>query len=328
MMAKIYREEDASLEPLRDRVIVVVGYGSQGRAQALNLRDSGLRVVLGLRPTGSSWKTAKKEGFEVMAIEEAVGMADVVLFLIPDMSQPQVFEEKIRSNLRGGTGLDFAHAFNIQYGLISPPDDIDVFMVAPKAPGLKVREAFTQGSGVPALVAVHQNHTGHALEKALAVAKGIGVTRIGCIETTFREEVETDLIGEQCVLVGGLVELIKNGFEVLTEHGYQPEVAYFEVLNEAKLIMDLIHDHGITGMLRAVSDTAKYGGLTVGPRVLDEGVKENMEKAAARVLDGSFTEEWIREYGVGGVLERLMGEISSHQIELVGRRLRGMANME
>ncbi len=327
-MAKIFRDEDASLESLRDKVIAVVGYGSQGRAQALNLRDSGLNVTIGLRPTGSSWKRAKEEGFEVKAIEEAVSKADVVLFLIPDMSQPQVFEEKIKPNLRGGRGLCFAHAFNIHYGLISLPEDIDVFMVAPKAPGIKVREAFTQDSGVPALVAVLQNPTGHALEKALAVAKGIGVTRIGCIETTFKEEVETDLIGEQCVLVGGLVELIKNGFEVLTEHGYQPEVAYFEVLNEAKLIMDLIHAHGMTGMLRAVSDTAKYGGLTVGPKVLDDRVKENMEKAAAKVLDGSFTEEWIREYGVGGVLERLMGEISGHQIELVGRKLRRMAGME
>ncbi|MDT7889433.1 MAG: ketol-acid reductoisomerase, partial [Desulfurococcales archaeon] len=240
-MARIYRDQDASLDPLVGKVIAVIGYGSQGRAQALNLRDSRLDVIIGLR-RGRSWEEASREGFKVYSVGEAVRRADVVLMLIPDMAQPEVWRSEVEPNLRRGMVIDFAHGFNIRFNLIRPPSDVDVIMVAPKAPGRKVREEFLRGRGVPALVAVHNNYSGKALEYALAIAKGIGATRAGVIETTFAEETETDLIGEQTVLVGGLLELLKKGFEVLVELGYQPEVAYFEVINEAKLIMDLIYE--------------------------------------------------------------------------------------
>jgi len=279
-MARVYTDSDASLEPLKNKTIAVIGYGIQGRAQAMNLRDSGLRVIVGLRKGGKSWDLAVAERFEVYEVEEAVKRADVVLVLIPDMEQPKVWERQIGPFLKEGAVVDFAHGFNIHYGLIKPPRHVDVVMVAPKAPGKAVREEFLAGRGVPALVAVHQDYSGSALKYALALAKGIGATRAGVIETTFAEETETDLIGEQIVLVGGLMELIKRGFEVLVEMGYQPEVAYFEVLNEAKLIMDLIWQRGIYGMLNGVSDTAKYGGLTVGPKVIDEDVKDKMRQAA------------------------------------------------
>jgi ketol-acid reductoisomerase (EC 1.1.1.86) len=286
-MARVYTDSDASLEPLKNKTIAVIGYGIQGRAQAMNLRDSGLRVVVGLRKGGKSWDLAVAERFEVYEVEEAVKRADVVLVLIPDMEQPKVWERQIGPFLKEGAVVDFAHGFNIHYGLIKPPRHVDVVMVAPKAPGKAVREEFLAGRGVPALVAVHQDYSGSALKYALALAKGIGATRAGVIETTFAEETETDLIGEQIVLVGGLMELIKRGFEVLVEMGYQPEVAYFEVLNEAKLIMDLIWQRGIYGMLNGVSDTAKYGGLTVGPKVIDEDVKDKMRQAALRVKAAS-----------------------------------------
>ncbi len=322
-MAKIFRDEDASLEPLKDKTIAVIGYGSQGRAQALNLRDSGLHVIIGVRKGGKSWERAKSEGFEVYTIDEAVKRADVILMLIPDMVQPEVWKQYVEPNLREGMVVDFAHGFNIHYGLIKPPKYVDVVMVAPKSPGYMVREMFVKGYGVPALVAVHQDYSGKALDYALAIAKGIGCTRAGVILTTFKEETETDLIGEQTVLVGGLMELIKKGFETLVELGYQPEVAYFEVLNEAKLIMDLIWRYGISGMLRNVSETARYGGLTVGPRVIDEHVKENMKKAAQRVISGEFAREWIEEYRRGmPTLKRLLEEVEKHPIEQVGRELR------
>ncbi len=322
-MAKIFTDKDASLEPLKDKTIAVIGYGSQGRAQALNLRDSGLHVIIGVRPGGRSWNLARKEGFEVYPIDEAVRKADVILILIPDMVQPEVWEKQIAPNLREGMVVDFAHGFNIHFGLIKPPEFVDVVMVAPKSPGYMVREMFVKGYGVPALVAVHQDYSGKALDYALAIAKGIGATRAGVILTTFKEETETDLIGEQTVLVGGLMELIKKGFEVLVELGYQPEVAYFEVLNEAKLIMDLIWRYGIKGMLENVSETARYGGLTVGPRVIDEHVKENMRKAAQRVISGEFAREWVEEYKRGmPTVKRLMKEIEEHPIEKVGRELR------
>jgi ketol-acid reductoisomerase (EC 1.1.1.86) len=275
-MAKIYTDRDASLEPLRGKTVAVLGYGIQGRAQALNLRDSGLKVVVGVR-RGKSWDQAEAEGFEVRQVGEAVGEADVVLMLLPDMEQPKVWREQVEPNLRPGAVVDFAHGFNIHFGLIKPPANVDVVMVAPKGPGRLVREEFLAGRGVPALVAVHQNHSGRALEYALAIAKGIGATRAGVIETTFKEETETDLIGEQNVLVGGLLELLRKGFEVMVELGYQPEVAYFEAINEAKLIMDLIWQRGLYGMLTGVSETARYGGLTVGPKVIDDSVKQRME---------------------------------------------------
>jgi ketol-acid reductoisomerase len=322
-MARVYTDSDASLEPLKNKTIAVIGYGIQGRAQAMNLRDSGLRVVVGLRKGGKSWDLAVAERFEVYEVEEAVKRADVVLVLIPDMEQPKVWERQIGPFLKEGTVVDFAHGFNIHYGLIKPPRHVDVVMVAPKAPGKAVREEFLAGRGVPALVAVHQDYSGSALKYALALAKGIGATRAGVTETTFAEETETDLIGEQTVLVGGLMELIKRGFEVLVEMGYQPEVAYFEVLNEAKLIMDLIWQRGIYGMLNGVSDTAKYGGLTVGPKVIDEDVKDKMRQAALRVKSGEFAKEWVEEYSKGApTLKRLMEAVKNHPIEQVGTQMR------
>ena len=322
-MARVYTDSDASLEPLKNKTIAVIGYGIQGRAQAMNLRDSGLRVVVGLRKGGKSWDLAVSERFEVYEVEEAVKRADVVLVLIPDMEQPMVWERQIGPFLKEGAVVDFAHGFNIHYGLIKPPRHVDVVMVAPKAPGKAVREEFLAGRGVPALVAVHQDYSGSALKYALALAKGIGATRAGVIETTFAEETETDLIGEQTVLVGGLMELIKKGFEVLVEMGYQPEVAYFEVLNEAKLIMDLIWQRGIYGMLNGVSDTAKYGGLTVGPKVIDEDVKDKMRQAALRVKSGEFAKEWVEEYSKGApTLKRLMEAVKNHPIEQVGTQMR------
>jgi len=322
-MARVYTDSDASLEPLKNKTIAVIGYGIQGRAQAMNLRDSGLRVIVGLRKGGKSWDLAVSERFEVYEVEEAVKRADVVLVLIPDMEQPKVWERQIGPFLKEGAVVDFAHGFNIHYGLIKPPRHVDVVMVAPKAPGKAVREEFLAGRGVPALVAVHQDYSGSALKYALALAKGIGATRAGVIETTFAEETETDLIGEQTVLVGGLMELIKRGFEVLVEMGYQPEVAYFEVLNEAKLIMDLIWQRGIYGMLNGVSDTAKYGGLTVGPKVIDEDVKDKMRQAALRVKSGEFAKEWVEEYSKGApTLKRLMEAVKNHPIEQVGTQMR------
>jgi ketol-acid reductoisomerase len=322
-MARVYTDSDASLEPLKSKTIAVIGYGIQGRAQAMNLRDSGLRVVVGLRKGGKSWDLAVAERFEVCEVEEAVKRADVVLVLIPDMEQPKVWERQIGPFLKEGAVVDFAHGFNIHYGLIKPPRHVDVVMVAPKAPGKAVREEFLAGRGVPALVAVHQDYSGSALKYALALARGIGATRAGVIETTFAEETETDLIGEQTVLVGGLMELIKRGFEVLVEMGYQPEVAYFEVLNEAKLIMDLIWQRGIYGMLNGISDTAKYGGLTVGPKVIDEDVKDKMRQAALRVKSGEFAKEWVEEYSKGApTLKRLMEAVKNHPIEQVGTQMR------
>lgn len=321
-MARIYRDQDASLDILAGKVIGVIGYGSQGRAQALNLRDSGLEVIVGLR-RGRSWDEASREGFKVYSVAEAVRRSDVILVLLPDMVQPEVWRSEIEPNLGKGMVIDFAHGFNIRFGLIRPPRDVDVIMVAPKAPGKKVREEFLRGRGVPALIAVENNYSGRAFEYALAIAKGIGATRAGVIETTFAEETETDLVGEQVVLVGGLMELLRKGFETLVELGYQPEVAYFEVVNEAKLIMDLIYERGLTGMLENVSDTAKFGGLTVGPQVIDEGVKERMRIAAERVRSGEFARTWVNEYREGSQnLRRLMDQIKEHKIEEVGGLVR------
>jgi len=328
-LARVYRDHEIDDSILRGSTIAVIGYGSQGRAQALNLRDSGFDVIVGLRREGQSWKLAASEGFTVYEIQEAVRRGDVILFLIPDTEQPKVYEEKIRPYISEGKSLCFAHGFNIHFGIIKPPREVDVFMVAPKSPGAKVREMYLQGKGVPALVAVHNDYSGKALKKALAIAKGIGCARAGVIETTFKEETETDLIGEQCVLVGGLMELIKKGFEVLVEEGYQPEVAYFEVCNEAKLIMDLIYSGGLLHMLKNVSDTAKYGGLTVGPKVIDESVKEKMKAAARRVRDGSFAREWVEECASGRKrLSELMKEVEAHLIEKVGKEMRKLAGIE
>ena len=327
-MARVYLDADADLSILRDEIIAIMGYGSQGRNQALNLRDSGLKVIIGCRP-GRSKQLAEKEGFEVYDMDEAARRGTIIYMLIPDMAHKEVYEKYIKDSLSEGKALCFSHGFSIHYKQVIPPPYVDVIMVAPKGPGPIVRENYLRGSGVPALIAVEQDYTGKAKQRALAIAKGIGATRIGALETTFRDEAESDLIGEQTVLVGGLMELIKKGFEVLVEEGYPPELAYFEACNEAKLIMDLIYAGGLTGMLKAVSDTAKYGGLTVGPKIIDERVKENMRAAARRVKDGSFAREWIREHESGGkTLKQLMEQLENHPLEIVGRRLRRMAGLE
>lgn len=325
---KVYYDKDADLNILKDKTVAIIGYGSQGRAQALNLRDSGIKVVLGLRPQGPSWKRATEEGFEVLTIDEAARRGDIIHMLIPDMAQPTVYREYIAPNLKSGKTLCFSHGFNIHFKQIVPPPDIDVVMVAPKSPGPRLRETYVEGFGVPALIAVYQNVSGKAKDVALALAKSLGCTRAGVLETTFKDETESDLIGEQTVLVGGLIELIKKGFEVLVEAGYPPELAYFEACNEAKLIMDLIYTSGIIGMLKAVSDTAKYGGLTVGPKVIDEHVKENMRKVVKTVQSGEFAKEWISESKKGTRLKRLMEEMEEHQIEKVGKFIRKTAGLE
>ncbi len=322
-MAKIFTDSDADLSLLKDKTIAVIGYGSQGRAWAYNMRDSGLKVIVGLRKGGKSWDEASKEGFDVQEIPEAVKRADVIVMLIPDMVQPKVWKEHIGPNLRQGQVICFAHGFAIHFGLIRPPEYVDIVLVAPKGPGSAVRELYLKGFGVPALVAVQQDYSKRALEYALAIAKANGFTRAGVILSSFKEETETDLIGEQCVLVGGVMELIKKAFEVLTGLGYQPEVCYFEVLHELKMIVDLIWRGGLTGMLEIVSETAKYGGLTVGPKVIDEHVRENIRKAAQRVISGEFAKEWVEEYEKGcPTLKKLLEEIRRHPIEEVGRKMR------
>ncbi|MEM3626825.1 MAG: ketol-acid reductoisomerase [Candidatus Bathyarchaeia archaeon] len=328
-MKKVYYDEDVSLKPLESKTIAIIGYGSQGRNQAQNMRDSGLNVIVGLRPSGSSWSKALHDGFKVYSISEVSQRADIVHMLIPDLEQPRVFKDQVAPYMTEGKVLGFSHGLNIHFKQIIPPPNIDVIMVAPKSPGLRLRETFLEGFGVPALVAVYQNYSGHAMEIALAMAKSIGCTRAGVLETTFKEETESDLIGEQTVLVGGLIELIKKGFEVLVEAGYQPELAYFEACNEAKLIMDLIYQSGFTGMLKAVSDTAKYGGLTVGPKVIDEHVKENMRRAVRAVQNGEFAKIWLGNSSKAReTLDALMKEISEHQIEKVGKFIRKTAGIE
>jgi len=328
-MAKVYYDVDVSLEPLKDKTIAVIGYGNQGYPQANNMRDSGLNVILGLRPEGPSWKRAKDDDFEVYLMSEAAKKGDIVHILITDLPQTSVYREHIAQHMTKGKTLGFSHGFNIHFKQIVPPPYVDVIMVAPKSPGLRLRETYLEGFGVPALVAVYQNPSGQAREIALAMAKSIGCTKAGVLETTFRDETESDLIGEQTVLVGGLIELIKKGFEVLVEAGYPPELAYFEACNEAKLIMDLIYQKGFTGMLKAVSDTAKYGGLTVGPKVIDNHVKENMRKVVETVQSGEFAKEWMKKSAKAReVLNALMKEIEEHQIEKVGKTIRKMAGIE
>jgi len=328
-MVKVYYDADVTLKPLEGKVIAVIGYGSQGKAQAQNMRDSGVKVIIGLRPGGKSWDLAVKDGFEVYPISVAAQKADIVHMLIPDLEQPTVYNSQIAPYMINKKSLCFSHGFNIHFKQIVPPPHVDVIMVAPKSPGPRLRETYLEGFGVPALVAVHQNASGKALDTALAIAKSLGCTRAGVLETTFEEETETDLVGEQAVLVGGLIELIKKGFEVLVEAGYQPELAYFEVCNEAKLIMDLIYQKGFVGMLKAVSDTAKYGGLTVGPKVIDEHVKNNMVKVVKNVQSGKFAKEWMaKSANAKEVLDSLMKNIEEHQIEQVGRFIRKMAGIE
>jgi len=322
---RIYYDQDADLEVLKGKKVAVIGYGSQGHAQAQNLHDSGIDVVVGLRPGSANWERAQNDGLEVLPIAEAARVAQVIQILTPDETQPKLYAESIAPALTEGKGLMFSHGFNIHYGQIVPPPNVDVFMVAPKAPGRMVRRLYTEGKGVPSLIAVAQDYTGRAKDLALAYAKGIGSTRAGVFETTFAEETETDLFGEQCVLCGGVTELIKAGFETLVEAGYAPEMAYFECLHELKLIVDLIYEGGISHMRQNVSNTAEYGDYMVGPRIINEDVREEMRAVLAEIQDGSFAREWILENQANRpFFNAVRRREREHLIEEVGAELRKM----
>ncbi len=323
VLGKVYTEKDADLKYIKDKKIAVLGYGSQGRAWTLNLKDSGLNVSLGLERVGPSWKKAEEDGVKPVKTEEALKDADIVIFLVPDMVQRKIYAEKVKPVLKDGMDLVFAHGFNIHYKLITPPKNVDVYMAAPKAPGPSVREFFVKNGGVPVLVGVHQDYSGNALNKALAVAKALGATKAGVLETSFKEETETDLMGEQLDLVGGLTAMLRASFQTIVDLGYRPEMAYFEAINEMKLITDQIYEKGLSGMLRAVSDTAKYGGLTVGPYLINEDVKKRMKEKAERIKSGQFADEWIEEYDEGSpTLKSLMDDLDNSLEEKVGKELR------
>ncbi|MEW6231921.1 MAG: ketol-acid reductoisomerase [Chloroflexota bacterium] len=324
-MANIYYDRDVDLSLLKDKTVAVIGYGSQGHAHALNLRDSGVSVVVGLYEGSKSWDKAAGEGLKVMKVVEAVRDADVIMILVPDPAQPKLYREEIAPGLWAGKTLMFAHGFNVRFGQIQPPGDVDVSMVAPKAPGHRLREVFIEGQGTPALLAVHQDISGRAKQQALAYAKALGCTRAGVIETTFAEETETDLFGEQAVLCGGVSNLIQAGFETLVEAGYQPEIAYFECLHELKLIVDLIYEGGLTYMRYSVSDTAEHGDYYAGPRIIDERVRAEMKRVLAEVQDGSYAKAWIQENAEGRPwFNRKRQEEQQARIEQVGRQLRAM----
>ncbi len=325
MSAKVYYEKDADLNALKGKRICVLGYGSQGRAHARCLHDSGLEVVVALRAGSPSFETAKADGVPAAPMSEAVQGADLYSFLLPDPLQPAVYEEFVAPALSPGKALVFAHGFNIHYGQITPPAEVDIFMVAPKGPGKLVRELFEQGQGVPCLLAVERDHSGKAKEMGLAYALGLGGARAGVIETSFKEETETDLFGEQAVLCGGVTALMKAGFEVLVEAGYSPEMAYFECINEMKLIIDLVYQGGLAHMRKNVSDTAKFGDITRGPRVVDQRVKENMRQILAEVQDGRFAREWVLENQANRpVYNALLRAEAEHPVEEVGAKLRAM----
>ena len=325
MPAKIYYDQDADLGLLKGKKIAIMGYGSQGHAHALNLRDSGQDVIIGLYKGGKSWARAEKDGLKVAPVADAAKMGDVVMILLPDQTQRSVFEESIRGGLTKGKMLMFAHGFNIHFNQVVPPPDVDVTMIAPKAPGHVMRDLFTQGPGVPALVAVQQDVTGKAKEMALAYGRGVGCTRAGVIETTFKEETETDLFGEQAALCGGISHLIKASFETLVEAGYQPEVAYFECMHEMKLIVDLFYQGGLAYMRHSVSDTAEYGDYTRGPRIVSDETKVEMKKILGEIQSGQFAREWVLENQANraGFLAMRRRD-ADHQIEEVGKRLRSM----
>jgi len=324
-MAKIYYEDDADISLLKEKTIGVIGYGNQGHAQAQNLRDSGLKVKIGELKATAGWQKAKEAGFEVSETEKIAQEADILQILIPDEYQAQMYKSDIAPYLKEGKALCFSHGFNIHFNQIVPPEYVDVFMIAPKGPGTLVRTLFIQGGGVPCLIAVHQDTTGLAKKLALAYAKGIGGTRAGVIETSFAEETETDLFGEQTVLCGGVTSLIKAGFETLIEAGYQPEMAYFECCHELKLIVDLIYRGGFSGMRKAVSNTAEYGDITRGPRVINSSVKAEMKKILEEIQSGEFAREWILENSAHRpVFNALVKKDREHLIEKVGSQLRGM----
>jgi ketol-acid reductoisomerase len=325
MPAAIYYDADADLALLEGRKVAILGYGSQGHAHALNLRDSGVDVRVGLREGSASWGKAEDAGLRVLPTAEAVKEADVIMVLLPDTEQAAVYERDIAPNLDDRDSLAFAHGFNIHYGQIKPPPGIDVWMIAPKGPGHLVRRTFEEGGGVPSLVAVSADETGKAKQTALAYAKAVGATRAGVLDTTFEEETETDLFGEQVVLCGGLTELITSSYETLVEAGYQPESAYFETLHEVKLIVDLIYEGGIANMRYSISDTAEYGDMTRGPRIITDETRAEMRRILSEIRGGSFAREWILENQAGRpVFNALRRRAAEHPIEEVGERLRSM----
>jgi ketol-acid reductoisomerase len=324
-MPKLYYSADADRALIADRKVAVIGYGSQGHAHALNLRDSGIDVRVGLRPDSSSRAKAESEGLRVLSPAEAAAEADLVMLLAPDTTQPKVYAAEIRPQLEEGDALFFAHGFNIRFGTIAPPPGVDVAMVAPKGPGHLVRRTYVEGGGVPSLIAVEADASGNAMALALAYADAIGATRAGVLETTFTEETETDLFGEQVVLCGGLTALVTAGFETLVEAGYQPESAYFECLHELKLIVDLMYEQGISGMRFSISDTAEYGDMTRGPRIISDHVRAEMKKVLSEIRDGSFAAEWIAENEAGRPrFTELEAKGAQHQIERIGAELRSM----
>ncbi len=322
-MAKMYYDKDADLKFLKGKTVAILGYGSQGHAHALNLKESGLKVVVGLYKGSKSWKEAEKAGLEVMDSAEASKKADCIMMLVSDMKAPEVYQDAVAPSLKAGKSIAFAHGFNIHFGQIVPPADVDVFMIAPKGPGHLVRRTYTEGGGVPALIAVYQDATGNAKDVALAYAKGIGSARSGVLETTFKEETETDLFGEQVVLCGGLSESIRAGFETLVNAGYQPEVAYFECLHEVKLIVDLIYEGGISNMRKSISETAKYGDISRGSRVVNKETRERMKDILTEIQTGQFAREWILENKAGRPsYNALLKRDAEHPIEKVGEKLR------
>lgn len=326
---KVYYDDDVNTNVLADKTIAVIGYGSQGRGQSLNMKDSGLNIVLGLREGGNSWKKAEEEGFTVKTIEEASKEADIIHILIPDEIQKDVYEAQIKDNLEPGNTISFSHGYNIHFNRIRVPDDVNITMIAPKAPGSKVRQTYQEGFGTPGLIAIEQDATGNAFDIAIEMAKAVGLTRAGVIETTYREETETDLFGEQAVLCGGLTALIQAGFETLVEAGYKPEMAYFETCHEMKLIVDLIYEKGFGNMWHDVSNTAEFGGLTRRDRIITDESKANMKKILREIQDGTFATEFAvdatNSYPKLLTQRRLEGE---KQIETVGKNLRTACGLE
>ena len=323
MPAKLYTDQDADLKYLRGKTLAVIGFGSQGHAHALNLKDSGMKVIIGLYPDSKSIPVAKEKGFDVYATAHAVRLADVIFMAVPDLKIADVYQKDIAPSLTPGKTLLFSHGFAVHFKTIKPPKNVNIIMVAPKGPGHIVRRQYLEGKGVPALIAVQQNPTKNAKQIALAWAKGIGATRAGVLETTFKEETETDLFGEQCILCGGATALIQAGYETLVKAGYQPEMAYFECLHELKLIVDLINEAGISGMRFSISETAKYGDVRIGPRIINSRVRAEMKKVLKEIQNGKFAREWINEYRTGKKrYKKLLVQGQHHPIEKVGERLR------
>ena len=322
---KVYYDKDCDLSLIKGKKVAIIGYGSQGHAHAQNLHDSGVDVVVGVRKDGASWKKAEAAGLKVATIEDATKDADVVMILLPDEKIAEVYKKQIEPNLKEGAALAFAHGFNIHYGQVTPRADLDVWMVAPKAPGHTVRRTYTEGSGVPQLIAVYQDKSGKAREVAMSYAAANGAGKAGIIETTFKEETETDLFGEQCVLCGGIAELIKMGFETLVEAGYAPEMAYFECCHEMKLIVDLIYEGGLADMNYSISNNAEFGGYVTGPKVVSDQARAAMRKALSDIQDGSYAKNFLLENQVGApMLRSIRAQTAAHPIEVVGARLRSM----